>query len=107
MNVEQMEEDRLLASSPEELSIDEKFLLQSSDEEFNKSVEISGCMNCIFIMPEKREKSKEQKSLSTVTQVVTQQPPNKQAKHDEFKAYKVNLGRFGNYFSLALLLFRL
>ena len=93
MNVEQMEEDRLLASSPEELSIDEKFLLQSSDEELNKSVEMSGCMNCIFIMSEKVETSKEQKSLSAVNRVVTQQPHNKQAKHDAFKAYKVDLGR--------------
>ena len=94
MSVEQMEEDRLLASSPEELSMDEQFLLYSSDENLDESVEFSGCMNCIFIMSEKREKSKEKKSLPTVTQVVTQQPLDKQAKNNDFKKYKVEIGWF-------------
>ena len=93
MSLEQMEEDRLLASFPEELAMDEQFLLQSSDEDSNEPVEISGCMNCIFIMSEKKEKSDKKKSLSVVTRVVTQQPLNEQAKHDEFKAYKVNIER--------------
>ena len=41
MNVEQINEDRLLASSPETLSMDEKYLLQSSDEDLDNSNENS------------------------------------------------------------------
>lgn len=37
MNVDQIIEDRLLASSPETHSMNEKFLLQSSDEDLDNS----------------------------------------------------------------------
>ena len=56
MSAEQMEEDRLLASSPEDFSMDEQFLLQSSDEELDEYIENAGCMNrCLHALMSVRQ----------------------------------------------------
>ena len=56
MSVEQMEEDRLLASSPDDFSMDEQFLLQSSDEELDEYIENAGCMNrCLHALMSVRQ----------------------------------------------------
>ena len=56
MNEDEMEEDRLLASSPEDLSMDEQFLLQSSDDELDEIIGNAGCVNrCLHALMSVRQ----------------------------------------------------
>ena len=64
MSVEQMEEDRLLASSPDDFSMDEQFLLQSSDDELDEHIENAGCVNrCLHALMSVRQERMQKRTI--------------------------------------------